>query len=246
LIGPERSGTTVHIDPLGTSAWNTLLSGKKLWVLFPPGTPRSIVKGKGLIRKNEDDEAIHYFMTILPRIKEQAMHEKDKDEYKHFRCYEFIQDEGETVFIPNNWWHAVLNLTDTVGVTQNFCSQNNFDVSWCKARNSRKKMSWKWLCKLETNYPHLAARAKKMNERDGYVMKYDPIQVEQRRKEEKRFRKDRKKKRRKDKEKALSKERRQEREKQGTKRSIESKNHGRVMKREKSLSNRKRTRVDKG
>ena len=42
LIGPERSGSTVHIDPLGTSAWNSLISGRKLWAVFPPRCPRSL------------------------------------------------------------------------------------------------------------------------------------------------------------------------------------------------------------
>jgi histone arginine demethylase JMJD6 len=44
LIGPVRSGTAPHIDPLATSAWNTLLVGRKRWVMFPPGTDKDLVK----------------------------------------------------------------------------------------------------------------------------------------------------------------------------------------------------------
>lgn len=104
LVGPVRSGTCVHIDPLATSAWNTLIQGKKRWVLFPPHVPKYIVKGKGLVRDDEDDEAIHYFTFILPRIKRRAHARRHEDEYRGFACYEFIQNEGETVFIPTGWW----------------------------------------------------------------------------------------------------------------------------------------------
>ena len=108
LVGPRRSGTTVHIDPLGTSAWNTLIHGVKRWVLFPPHVPKSVVKGRREILRGEDDEAIHYFTTILPRIKRRAASvlesgKIDGSEYDNFVCYEFTQYAGETVFIPHGW-----------------------------------------------------------------------------------------------------------------------------------------------
>ena len=56
LIGPERSGTTVHKDPLNTSAWNFSLYGYKRWVLFPKHIPKTIVKGKEFYQRGYDDE----------------------------------------------------------------------------------------------------------------------------------------------------------------------------------------------
>ena len=51
LIGPKRSGTAIHTDPLGTSAWNSSLNGHKLWLLMPPDIPKHIAKGKEFYTK---------------------------------------------------------------------------------------------------------------------------------------------------------------------------------------------------
>ena len=211
LVGPCRSGTTVHIDPLGTSAWNTLIHGVKRWVLFPPHVPKSVVKGRKLILPGEDDEAIHYFTTILPRMKRRAAAAaaasgSGKGEYANFECYEFTQYAGETVFVPHGWWHAVLNITHTVGITQNYCSRRNFDEVWKQTRSGRKKMSCSWLRRLEERYPDLADRAKELNRKDGYVMWEDnPV-------EQKKWRKKKAEKERKKKAKQQREEKKQERE----------------------------------
>ncbi len=63
VMGPARSGSGLHVDPLATSAWNALISGHKRWALFPPGTQRHHVLPKlpGLER-----EAVSWFTHVYP------------------------------------------------------------------------------------------------------------------------------------------------------------------------------------
>jgi hypothetical protein len=38
---------------------------------------------------------------------------------------ETICEAGEVMFVPRGWWHCVLNVDDTVAVTQNYVSDCN-------------------------------------------------------------------------------------------------------------------------
>ena len=149
-MGGRHSGSNLHTDPLGTSAWNTLLLGQKLWALFPPSTPEECLKSirtasvgqgrcpsdssrssssdsssscsdsssrsSGQEQRAEDFCAAGWFVHILPHLPVEV------DRHKLL----FVQEEGETVFVPAGWRHAVLNLTTTVCVTQNYASPYDY------------------------------------------------------------------------------------------------------------------------
>mmetsp|Transcript_5057 Transcript_5057/g.13597 ORF Transcript_5057/g.13597 Transcript_5057/m.13597 type:complete len:500 (-) Transcript_5057:56-1555(-) len=161
LIGPKRSGSNVHTDPLHTSAWNALLCGRKRWIFFPPDTPRKLAKAKAYFRDGEDDEPIDYFTLALPRLK-RALGERGVP------CIEFVQRPGELVYVPGGWWHGVLNLDDTVAITQNFCSEAQFPHVWADTRRARRGMARLWRRLLREHHPAVAAVADEIDARDGF------------------------------------------------------------------------------
>lgn len=48
IIGPHRSGSSFHVDPNATCAWNAVVSGAKKWILFPPGRGAAGCSEQGL------------------------------------------------------------------------------------------------------------------------------------------------------------------------------------------------------
>ncbi|WCJ43496.1 Bifunctional arginine demethylase and lysyl-hydroxylase JMJD6 [Euphorbia peplus] len=119
IIGPERSGASWHVDPALTSAWNTLLCGRKRWALYPPGrVPIGVT-----VHVNEENgdvnivspSSLQWWLEFYPIL-------ADAD-----KPVEFTQLPGETIYVPSGWWHCVLNLEITVAVTQNFVNPKNFE-----------------------------------------------------------------------------------------------------------------------
>ena len=144
-IGGARSGTGIHVDPLGTSAWNALITGHKRWALFPPeSVPKSVLKPKGV------NSAVRWFDVVWPQTQQDSWVAKG-----YPRPIDVWQGPGETMFVPSGWWHVVLNLDFTVAVTHNFCSTSNFGLVFRHTRVSRPKMSLRWLEGLRVARPDL-------------------------------------------------------------------------------------------
>ncbi|GAB9473909.1 F-box protein [Globisporangium polare] len=117
IIGPKKSGSTFHIDPNSTNAWNGVIRGAKKWIMFPP---EIVPPG---VHPSEDGSAVstpvslmEWFVTFYPQIKKLP---------PHMKPLEGVCREGEIVFVPHGWWHLVLNLDESIAVTQNFVCKGN-------------------------------------------------------------------------------------------------------------------------
>ncbi len=83
---------------------------------------------------------------------------------------EFIQYPGETILVPSGWWHAVINVDDTVAYTQNFTNKENFIPVWRHMRRFNKGMSRRWLRNLDRVRPDIAEMARDLDKKDNFVL----------------------------------------------------------------------------
>jgi hypothetical protein len=114
VAGGARSGTVMHTDPHATSAWNTLLCGKKRWILIPPTDDAAALAAIGIGRSYEAKYApCQWWADVYPALVASG-------EARRLGAIEFVQEAGDTVYVPSGWWHTVLNLNLTAAITANF------------------------------------------------------------------------------------------------------------------------------
>lgn len=112
IIGPARSGSTFHKDPNSTSAWNAVLRGSKYWIMFPSSS--SLPPPPGVYLSPDQSEVTsplsiaEWLLTFHAEARVTP------------GCKEGICHAGELLYVPAGWYHLVLNLEESIALTQNF------------------------------------------------------------------------------------------------------------------------------
>ena len=85
---------------------------------FPPSVPREMLqpgrtdavgRAAGYFGIRLPRSACEFMEEVLPSLRGQGLGE-----------VELLQKPGEVVAFPAGWWHAVVNLDDTLAVTESF------------------------------------------------------------------------------------------------------------------------------
>lgn len=112
IMGPERSGSTFHKDPNATSAWNAVLTGTKYWLLFP--SHPTLPPPPGVIISPDQSEITSPLSIAEYLLSFHSIARRTPG------CREAICHAGEVLHVPSGWFHLVLNLSESLALTQNF------------------------------------------------------------------------------------------------------------------------------
>lgn len=136
LLGHHGSGSKWHKDPNLTSALNHIIAGAKRWFFSPPDRPPPGVfadaSGAEVCQSVSFAEwqGNHYQMLADSCTEEQrrAMVERAGGSSSSVPLVpqEGVCGPGECAFVPQGWWHAVVNCDPgfTLAVTENFVTSS--------------------------------------------------------------------------------------------------------------------------
>lgn len=170
IVGSERTGSTFHKDPNSTSAWNVVLSGCKLWVMLPPDiTPPGVQTNQSESEVTSPVSLAEYILSgffndILNVYREQA--------------FIGVTFPGECCFVPNGWWHLVINLEDTVAITQNFTPLCTLEKVLTFFKEKPEQISGLNFKKINHSFKILLRRMENSDSEDlGFLKRKQKIQL---------------------------------------------------------------------
>eukprot|EP01052_Picozoa_sp_SAG31_P013827 SAG31_NODE_843_length_11551_cov_6.757772_3_plen_189_part_00 len=102
-IGPELSGLWFHQHG---DAWNGLVFGTKRWFLMPPSVAEDR-HASSVLTKEPPLGLRRWISEHLPTWSRSTGVTKPK---------ECVQNSGDVMYVPEDWWHATMNLNENVGV----------------------------------------------------------------------------------------------------------------------------------
>lgn len=115
----------IYLWCVSNQTQHLFLVGRKKFILFPGDvTPPGVTK--------IDDDNFEAPTTIMKWFVEQYhyLEEGMVNYIGHFLIFggtflEAIVHPGEMIYVPSGWWHTVLNMDETIAVTQNFVDHVN-------------------------------------------------------------------------------------------------------------------------
>ncbi|GIL98133.1 hypothetical protein Vretimale_3593, partial [Volvox reticuliferus] len=130
ILGPSRSGSSFHVDPNATSAWNALLWGAKKWVMYPPGSvPPGVHPSPDGADVATPLSLTEWFVNFYAATREGKT-----------RPIEFVARPGDLLFVPRGWWHCALNLEESCALTQNFVSEVGLPATLAFLKSRRPEL----------------------------------------------------------------------------------------------------------
>lgn len=146
LVGASRSGTPLHDHPY-TAAWNTLVSGCKLWAIMPPDTSCDSLLVD--VELSAAEFFLRYSGKHCASNATSLKPEGSKEDSGHSSelppgCVIIVQRPGETVFLPPGWWHVVLNVETSTAISHNLALYRDFQRLWPSMLEDDEKFALGW------------------------------------------------------------------------------------------------------
>ncbi|ULT99852.1 hypothetical protein L3Y34_000845 [Caenorhabditis briggsae] len=108
-IGAAGSWTKFHADVVCSYSWSANICGRKKWFMMSPGSEE-------VFKSSSTDSGYVEDIREYQELFEQA------------NVITFIQEPGEIVFVPSNWYHQVHNLEDTISINHNWMNSTNLGL----------------------------------------------------------------------------------------------------------------------